>query len=353
MASKKKTTPARQTALAQYRKERNRILSLVKGAEKRGYTFPAGTVPPTATELKSIPTVTIKARTRALKEQTPIHLYHRATATSEVTGEKITGTQRQAEVRRESALIRYANQVEARQEQAERSFIEDIHESEATGIPIEEIEAEHERAKKEREKWSQRERELAEELDKRVHEEISDDEVYEESDKDYGDYGTNLPTEESYDKDFEQVQEETPFEAEAKWQAEQRAKDSANIERLTNDGSYASQFQYGEMVMQGIQQLLDDAMSQGTYKQAGMDLSIELSQQINTYGRDKVIMAMANAPTELISEAQIATHYNPGDERHDKAIVRIREIITGEIPSAQELKELQDRMDQDAYTNEI
>lgn len=336
MASKKKTTPARQTALAQYRKERNRILSLVKGAEKRGYTFPAGTVPPTATELKSIPTVTIKARTRALKEQTPIHLYHRATATSEVTGEKITGTQRQAEVRRESALIRYANQVEARQEQAERSFIEDIHESEATGIPIEEIEAEHERAKKEREKWSQRERELAEELDKRVHEEISDDEVYEES-----------------DKDFEQVQEETPFEAEAKWQAEQRAKDSANIERLTNDGSYASQFQYGEMVMQGIQQLLDDAMSQGTYKQAGMDLSIELSQQINTYGRDKVIMAMANAPTELISEAQIATHYNPGDERHDKAIVRIREIITGEIPSAQELKELQDRMDQDAYTNEI
>lgn len=336
MASKKKTTPARQTALAQYRKERNRILSLVKGAEKRGYTFPAGTVPPTATELKSIPTVTIKARTRALKEQTPIHLYHRATATSEVTGKKITGTQRQAEVRRESALIRYANQVEARQEQAERSFIEDIHESEATGIPIEEIEAEHERAKKEREKWSQRERELAEELDKRVHEEISDDEVYEES-----------------DKDFEQVQEETPFEAEAKWQAEQRAKDSANIERLTNDGSYASQFQYGEMVMQGIQQLLDDAMSQGTYKQAGMDLSIELSQQINTYGRDKVIMAMANAPTELISEAQIATHYNPGDERHDKAIVRIREIITGEIPSAQELKELQDRMDQDAYTNEI
>lgn len=353
MASKKKMTPARQTALKQYQKERNRIRSLVKGAEKRGYQFPAGTIPPTVSEIQSLPTVSIKSRTNQLKQQTPIRLYHKATAISEETGQRITGTKKLEEVRRESARVRVANQQVLKQHKAEQDFIDEIYESQTTGKSIEEVEQAHREAQRQREKWSQRERELAEELDKRVQAEISEDEVKEEEEKDYGDYGTNLPTEESHDKDFQPTQEETPFDAEAQWQAEQRAKDNANIERLNSDDSYASHFQYGELVLQGIQQLVDSAMSEGSYKQAGMDLSIELSQQINTYGRDKVILAMANAPEELISEAQIATHYNPGDERHDKAIIRIREIITGEIPSAKELKDQQDRMDADAYTNDI
>lgn len=334
MASKKKVTPAREKALQEYNKERRRIQSTVRRAMKRGYLFERGVVPPTVSELNfnNVPTVTIKAQTRKLHEVKPITLYKQSTAVSMETGKVVSGVQRRREERHESAVVGNINRAE---KQKELRSIQTI-----------------------RQYWKQKENE--------VRQELGEEPVPEEKEKDYGDYGTNLPTEEPQSwedeaskitqdeiNEYQQQLDEDFDRDEKEFQAQQAERDKSNIERLSQDKSYAEQFEQGNITLQNIQQMIDSAMTDGTYKQAGMDLSIELSQQIHEYGKDKVAMAIAQAPQEAIEDAQVALNYNPGDERHDKAIIALRELITGEIPSAEELKEMQDRMDADAYTNDV
>lgn len=350
MASKKKLTPAREQALKEYNKERRRIQSLVRNAMKRGYIFERGVVPPAVSQLNfnNVPTVTIKAETRKLHEQKPIHFYKQATAVSFETGKIISGVEKRTEERKQSAVVASINRVE---KQKELRAVQHLHEY-----------------------WRDKEKEVRKELGEEPLPE-------EKTEKDHGDYGVNLPTEEAkatttdreetdreraYREELEQAEElGSPYlESEPRLRGqfaqtmtdfakEQASRDQENLERLGADKEFASRFSTGNVILQNIQQMIDSAMTDGTYKQAGMDLSIELSQQIHQYGKDRIAMAIAQAPQEAIEDAQVALNYNPGDERHDKAIIALRELITGEIPSAEELKQMQDRMDADAYTNDI
>ena len=89
---KAKVTPNKQA----FRKELRRIKSFIKGAEKRGYIFPAFSIP-------KEPTRVTKKQLEQIKSIKPETLYREALYISRETGEVISGMERRAEERKASA----------------------------------------------------------------------------------------------------------------------------------------------------------------------------------------------------------------------------------------------------------
>lgn len=288
-------TPARKSALSEYRKARARIQQTVHRAEKRGYRFAEGTVPQTASQLSNLSTQKIKSLTRSIQKIKPSTLYKQATALSEETGKPISGAQRRVEERKQAALK------SAQTRKSKRKQLEE--------------------ARKQREYWQEQERRLEEEL---AQEETPETE--------------EIP-------DYLQPQNDVDFEE------EQKRKDAVNRARIEHEKEFRRQFTTGETTYRSIIDMINDVLATNTYKQAAWDLMSELNEQIATYGKDAVMVSIGNAPSDMIESAQIALRYNPGDSRHDSAVLSLRELITGEIPSAAEVARFQDRMDADAYTD--
>lgn len=84
---------------AEFKKQKRRIVSRVKAIESRGYRFPTGYLQELLTFDESVSTYDAVEK---LKQIHPDVLYEQATALSE-SGEIISGTERRAEERRESA----------------------------------------------------------------------------------------------------------------------------------------------------------------------------------------------------------------------------------------------------------
>lgn len=82
--------------LKDYNKERNRIKSFIRNAEKRGYVFEPNLIPP---KPKTITSGSI----RRLSKIRPAQLYNKAYAISAVTGQPITVEQRKREIRQEAS----------------------------------------------------------------------------------------------------------------------------------------------------------------------------------------------------------------------------------------------------------
>lgn len=85
------------------------------------------------------------------------------------------------------------------------------------------------------------------------------------------------------------------------------------------------------------------------YKKAAEHLNDVLESEISQYGYDKVMESIGSAPEEVTAMAEIAIRYRPGDTRHDSAIRELMTIIRGALPTAEELRDLQDKIDEDAY----
>lgn len=90
-----KTTKKAQL-LKEYNKERYRIKRFIRNAEKRGYVFEPGLIPPRPKTITS-------GSIRRLSKIRPAQLYNKAYAISAVTGQPITVEQRKKEIREEAS----------------------------------------------------------------------------------------------------------------------------------------------------------------------------------------------------------------------------------------------------------
>lgn len=107
----------------------------------------------------------------------------------------------------------------------------------------------------------------------------------------------------------------------------------------------------GDLILQSIQEMIDSVKRD--HRKAGDSLQRLLENEINQYGKEAVARSLSNTPQEAIELAQLAINYNPGDTRHDGAIRELEMIITGTIPTAEELRILQDNIDEDEYTDYV
>lgn len=128
-------------------------------------------------------------------------------------------------------------------------------------------------------------------------------------------------------------------------------KDLENKKRLSEEDEYRNLFQEGEIIYNRIISMINEIDKQ--HQHASNHLKSVLKGEIDTYGKDRVFKSIAQAPQEVIELSDIALRYNPGDSRHDNAIRELLILITGALPTAEELQELQDAIDEDIYTNEL
>lgn len=128
-----------------------------------------------------------------------------------------------------------------------------------------------------------------------------------------------------------------------------RKKDREDRERVTADEAYRLYFSEGNQIYNQIMSMIGDVDT--NHHKAAWHLMTVLNAQISTYGRDKVMQSMAQAPQDAIEDAEVALRYNPGDNRHDSAVIALQELITGEVMSADEAKDLETTLEDDAYTD--
>jgi hypothetical protein len=130
---------------------------------------------------------------------------------------------------------------------------------------------------------------------------------------------------------------------EEEFERARREQDKADSQLALSESS----LQEGEMVLQGIYNMID---SVGRRKsKAAEHLRSVLDREITTRGRDNVARALAGNASEAIEAAAVAINYGEGDGRHDAAVQELQRIITGQIPSAQEMREMQDELDAEEY----
>lgn len=118
-----------------------------------------------------------------------------------------------------------------------------------------------------------------------------------------------------------------------KWEESRRREDKKAREKFNQKKK--SQFDKGQLVYEEIVAMINQARDSGFGPGADHLLTV-LQSEINRYGKQAVFYVMAEAPMELIADAQIAIRYDEGSYPHDTAITSILEIIRSGEPLSME-----------------
>lgn len=131
------------------------------------------------------------------------------------------------------------------------------------------------------------------------------------------------------------------------WEEQRRQQDKIQLERLQQDSEYRQLFTQGNIIYNQIMDMINDIARD--HKKAAEHLLGILQSEINTYGKEDVMRSIGQAPEEVLEIVDIVLRYNPGDNRHDTAIKEFAMLIKGTIPTAEELRQIQDAIDADIY----
>lgn len=148
----------------------------------------------------------------------------------------------------------------------------------------------------------------------------------------------------------EQTAQQIEYEQQ-QFEEEIRRRDEETKRRLKEEQEYRERFSQGKIIYEQIMDMIYDI--DVTHQSSAESLRRELDAQMDAYGEDAVLMAMANAPSEFIESAQTALQYKPDTDQHSKAIMKLHELITGTVMTMEEAQEIHDRMEQDSYYDGI
>lgn len=156
------------------------------------------------------------------------------------------------------------------------------------------------------------------------------------------------------DREYERTHplEEYTQEEEKQFREQQRKKDEEARKRAKEDAEYKHRFSKSEMAYDTVQQMIDDVRNSS--ERGYLHTKAIWNEEIHTYGREAVLANIVNMEGnyELIESAQRAIHYAPGSTQHDEAINALLTIIRGHIPSAEEIRTVEEEIEAEAYTEE-
>ena len=133
--------------------------------------------------------------------------------------------------------------------------------------------------------------------------------------------------------DFDDEDYESDWEEQHDWE-ETRAREDEAAATIAQD------INQGEIMYQNVVDLIDK------YPRAGADiLQKALSAEINKYGLDLVMAGMAEAPIDVIGEAQNIVFYASSSSSIHRSITNLFDAITGTIRTLQESMALGTAMD--------
>lgn len=102
-----------------------------------------------------------------------------------------------------------------------------------------------------------------------------------------------------------------------------------------------SDIQEGDIMFKNIEEMID----RFTVRGGANILKDALASEIEKYGRNKVLEAMANAPGDIIAEAQNIMFYEGDKADKHRALVHFFDIIVGEVRTLAADKALGEAMD--------
>ena len=141
-------------------------------------------------------------------------------------------------------------------------------------------------------------------------------------------------------------------EEEKQFREERKRRDEEARKKAKADAEYKRKFSEAEVAFSTVEGMINDVSN--AYNRGYEHVKKIWNEEINHYGKDKVIaniVSMGSAH-DLIEAATYAIMYAEGSARHDTAISALITLIRGAIPSAQDMKDMEDALDNDAYTDE-
>lgn len=107
------------------------------------------------------------------------------------------------------------------------------------------------------------------------------------------------------------------------------------------DREAARLYQEGEITMQNVEALISQYPTKGA-----LLLNRMLNSEIRKYGRDKVMMALAQSPDTAVAYAQTIAFYEDSADGMHTALQEFAGLITGTIQDADEAREMGEVMDE-------
>lgn len=350
----KPKTEARLRAEAEYRRERGRIMDTIARAKKAGYEFDENLfIPLRQRDLPEMTTVKLKSLTRELKKIKTKDVRFQAVNLSELDVSRIkhdeavnavhktlTASKKrraleqarfQQKYKREVAKLIEAEQQEqvlrtkynlgeplgqaltqtSEPEDIEVETVEPITSPEAIINPGQQL-------------WTKRQK-----IDPAfgTQEDFEAERQYQKDVRKYNRaYQKALKADPSLSKD----------EFDVRWRIMKN--DAEVLRRARKELSFKGKFEVGESAYRQILSMIKDV--DAIHKQSADYLQSLLEAEIKTYGKDKVLQAIANAPDYLIEASTIVLFYKEGSSSFNEAVSSIQKIITGDIPSAEESAKL-------------
>lgn len=159
--------------------------------------------------------------------------------------------------------------------------------------------------------------------------------------------------EREYERAHEDERERRQREEEEKeFREQQRKRDEEARRKAKEDVEYKRKFSEAEVAFSTVEGMINDVSN--AYNRGYEHIKEIWAEEVKRYGKDKVIaniVSMGSAQ-DLIEAATYAIMYGEGSSRHDSSIAALITIIRGAIPSAQDMKDMEEVLDNDAYTDE-
>ena len=143
----------------------------------------------------------------------------------------------------------------------------------------------------------------------------------------------------------EKRKEEKRISSEKALQTRRRKKDEKELEKIQQNKSESNPFSMGQIVYRKIKSLISDFW-EDKGKGARL-LKDELEMQIKAYGFNAVMYSISQAPSDVLELSEKVAKYRSGSPQSVNALTNLSNLITGEIPTSEKLKELEEVWSED------
>lgn len=149
-----------------------------------------------------------------------------------------------------------------------------------------------------------------------------------------------------------QRQREIREEASRKaWETKRRKKDQSDYKRIKTDREWQEMFHASKLVWDKVQSMI---ASVGVQQSASADLLNNLlNSEIKKYGSDSVLYTIAQASEDFLSTCEVIIKYDPNSAVSKTAVQHLYTLISGNLPSAEEQREIDEALANDETWEEI
>lgn len=135
------------------------------------------------------------------------------------------------------------------------------------------------------------------------------------------------------------------------WETRRRKKDQEDYNRIKTDREWQQTFHSSKLVWDKVQSMIANVSVQQS--QSADLLNNLLNSEIEKYGVDSVMYSIAQASEDFLSTCEVIIRYHPSSAVSRTAVQHLYTLISGNIPSDAEQREIDEALANDENWEEI